>query len=98
MGLRTHVGLIWLPEHLKTQVMCNDQVPEGYVFDNMFYNWQVYDTVRAPHILTSALAICLPADKCLLAARCMHSSQLHPARRQLPLPALPSSPQLKRCW
>lgn len=58
------------------------------MFDNMFYNWQVYDTVSAPHTLTSALAICLPAARCLLTARRMHSSQLHAARRQPPLPAL----------
>jgi hypothetical protein len=67
------------------------------VFDNMFYNWQVYDTVGAPHTLTSALAIRPPAGTCLLTARRMHSSQLHAARHQLPLPALPSSPHQKRC-
>ena len=69
--------------------MCNDQVPEGYVFDNMFYNWQVFDTVSAPHTLTSALEVRLLADDCLLAARCMHSSQLHAISRRC-LPCLPA--------
>ena len=66
------------------------------MYDNMFYNWQMYETASAPHTLTSAVSTCLQADTCLLAGRCMRSTRLHAAPSSAAAVCMAAQPPAQR--